>query len=185
MDIGVNDLTVICFFQVVHGEIRIIDYYEDNNKGVDFYAHHLLQVKKYLYHTIFLPHDAARRDGIIVENTYERDFKRLFNQTNTRFIVLKRTDKNINITNAQIKFERCVFNLSKVKPFLDQVGKYRKKWSEMYGKYLDEPYHDLSSNYADSFIYAMQAVTHIEVVGSRHGALEKHKQLVENRRFKI
>ena len=49
MDIGVNDLTVIIFFQVVHGEIRIIDYYEDSNKGLDFYAHFLLSEKKYIY----------------------------------------------------------------------------------------------------------------------------------------
>jgi len=53
MDIGVNDLTVITFFQVVHGEIRVIDYYEDNNKGVDFYCNFLLNDKKYIYKTIY------------------------------------------------------------------------------------------------------------------------------------
>lgn len=185
MDIGVNDLTVMAFFQIVHGEIRFVDYYEDKNKGVDFYARYLQQDKKYLYHTIFLPHDASHRDGIVVENTYERDFRRLFAGTETKFIVLKRTDKNLNISNAKIKFERCVFNLSRVKPFLDQLAKYRKKWSEQYGKYLDEPYHDVSSNYADCFQYACQAVTHIETVGDHKGALEKHKLMVENRRLKI
>jgi len=143
MDIGVNDLTVMAFFQIVHGEIRFIDYYEDKNKGVDFYARYLQQDKKYLYHTIFLPHDAAHRDGIVVENTYQRDFQRLFAQTNTKFIVLKRTDKNLQISNAKIKFDRCVFNLSRVKPFLDQLGKYRKKWSEQYGKYEDSPHHGI------------------------------------------
>lgn len=185
MDIGVNDLTVITFFQVVHGEIRIIDFYADMNKGVDFYARHLQQDKHYLYHTIFLPHDAAHRDGIVVENTYERDFKRLFSHTQTKFIVLKRTDKNINISNAKMKFSRCVFNMNRVKPLVDQLGKYRKKWSEQYGKYLDEPYHDISSNYADSFIYACQAVTHLETVGTLKGALEKHKEAVASRINKI
>ena len=185
MDIGVNDLTVILFFQVVHGEIRIIDYYSDNGKGVDFYSHMLQQEKKYLYHTIFLPHDAKKRDGIIVENTYEREFKKLFQNTDTKFIVLKQTDKNINITNAKIKFDRCVFNINRVKPLVDMLGKYRKKWSEQYGKYLDEPYHDISSNYADAFIYAMQSVTHIETVGGKSNAFEKHKKVVENRRLKF
>lgn len=185
MDIGVNDLTVMCFFQVIHGEIRIIDYYEDKNKGVDFYARYLQQDKKYLYHTIFLPHDAAHRDGIVVENTYERDFRRLFQQTNTKFIVLRRTDKNINISNAKIKFDRCVFNMARVKPLVDQLSKYRKKWSEQYGKYLDEPYHDVSSNFSDAFQYSMQAVTLIETVGNMKGQLEKHKAIVDNRRNKI
>jgi hypothetical protein len=185
MDIGVNDLTVMAFFQIIHGEIRFIDYYEDKNKGVDFYARYLQQDKKYLYHTIFLPHDAAHRDGIVVENTYERDFRRLFAGTSTKFIVLKRTDKNLNISNAKIKFDRCVFNLSRVKPFLDQLGKYRKKWSEQYGKYLDEPYHDISSNYADCFQYCCQAATHIETVSDMKGALEKHKSVTDARRLKI
>lgn len=185
MDIGVNDLTVITFFQVVHGEIRVIDYYADNGKGVDFYARYLQQDKQYLYHTIFLPHDAAHRDGIIVENTYQRDFIRLFAQKDTRVMVLKRCDKSININNAKMKFDRCVFNLPRTKHLIDMLGKYRKKWSEQYGRYVDEPYHDISSNYADSFQYMCQAVTHIETVSGSRGALEKHKAVVERRRFQI
>jgi hypothetical protein len=181
MDIGVNDLTVMIFFQVVHGEIRIIDYYEDKNKGVDFYAKHLLQDRKYLYHTIFLPHDSTKRDAIISENTYERDFRRLFAGTGTKFHVLPRKDLNLGISHAKVKFDRCVFNINKVKNLLDHLSKYRKKWSEQYGKYLDEPYHDIHSNYADAFRYAMQAVTHIETISNLGGALEKHKKAVENR----
>lgn len=181
MDIGINDLTVMIFFQVVHGEIRIIDYYEDKNKGVDFYARFLLQDKKYILHTIFLPHDSGHRDGIVVENTYEKEFKKFFAHTQTRFLVLKRTDLNLGIAHAKIKFDRCVFNVSKVKGLLDHLGKYRKKWSEQFGKYLDEPYHDVHSNYADAFRYAMQGVSHIETLDSHAGALEKHKKVVDNR----
>jgi len=181
MDIGVNDLTVMIFFQVIHGEIRVIDYYEDSNKGVDFYAKYLLQDRKYLYHTIFLPHDAVKRDALIVENTYERDFKRLFEGTNTKFHVLKRTEKQLQISHAKIKFSRCVFNISKVKPLLDQIGKYRKKWHEATGRYIEEPLHDISSNYADAFQYMCSAVTHIETVSSMSGALEQHRKVVENR----
>jgi hypothetical protein len=181
MDIGVNDLTVMVFFQVLHGEIRIIDYYENNGQGVDHYVKHMLQDKRYLYHTVFLPHDAVQRDGLVVENSYEKDFKRLLQHTNAKVVVLKRTDKNLNINNAKIKFTRCVFSINKVKPLLDQLSKYRKKWSEQYGKYLDEPYHDTSSNYADAMIYAMQGVTHIETVVSTKGALEKHREVVASR----
>lgn len=185
MDIGVNDLTVIIFFQTVHGEIRIIDYYADKNKGVDFYSYYLQKDKRYLYHTIFLPHDSRKRDGIIVENTYEREFRKLFSNTDTKFVVLKQTDKNINIMNAKIKFERCVFNLNRVKELIDMISKYRKQWSEQFGRYLDKPYHDVSSNYADAFQYAMQAVTHIEAVVGNAQYFEKHKKAVESRRYNI
>lgn len=185
MDIGVNDLTVLVFFQVVHGEIRIIDSYSDNGKGVDFYAHLLQQDKPYLYDTIFLPHDARKRDGLIVENTYEREFKRLFQQADTKIQVLKQTDKNINITNAKIKFDRCVFDTRKTKLLVSMLGKYRKKWSEQYGKYLDDPYHGIESNYADALLYTLQAVTRIESMSGAQGALEKHKAAVAGRHLKF
>jgi len=185
MDIGVNDLTVMVFFQVVHGEIRIIDYYEDKNKGVDFYARFLLQDKKYILNTIFLPHDSGHRDGIIVENTYEREFRKLFSHTSTKFLVLKRSDLNMGISHAKIKLDRCVFSIGKVKGLLDHMSKYRKKWSESTGRYLDEPYHDVHSNYADAFRYAMQAVNHIETISTMAGSLDKHKKAVDNRRTLI
>ncbi len=181
MDIGVNDLTVMIFFQVCHGEIRIIDYYADSNKGVDHYCRYMQQDKNYLYNTIFLPHDAVQRDGIVVENTYEKEFKKLFSHTQVKIQVLKRTDKQIQIQNAKIKLSRCVFNLSRCKSLIDQLNKYRKKWSEQYGKYLDEPYHGIESNYADAFQYMCQAVSHIETVGNMSGALQKHKQAVDSR----
>lgn len=185
MDIGVNDLTVILFFQVIHGEIRVIDYYEDNNKGVDFYCNFLLNDKRYVYKTIYLPHDAVKRDGIVVENTYERDFKRYLSHTNTSVKVLKRTDKSLQINNAKIKMARCVFAVKKVKPLLNYLSKYRKKFSEQYGKYLDTPFHGVESNASDAFQYLCSGVDHIEKVGSISGALEKHKQATENRRYRI
>jgi len=185
MDIGVNDLTVITFFQLIHGEIRIIDYYEDKNKSSGFYANFMLKEKPYIYNKIFLPHDSRKRDGVIVENTWERDFNKLFAHTETKIIVLKSTDKIVNISNAKIKFDRCVFNLTKVKPLIDMLRKYRKQWSEQYGKYIDKPYEGVEEHYADSFIYAMQAVTHIEAVGDINKAYKMHKDVIEMRKYKI
>ena len=181
MDIGVNDLTVMVFFQIAHGEVRVIDYYEDKNKGVDFYAKFLLQDKKFLYHTIFLPHDSTKRDPLDVSNTYERDFRRLFSGTNTHFHVLKRMDKQLSISHSKMMLDRCVFNVSRVKPFLDKVSKYRKTWNEAQGRYLEEPYHNEASNYADCFRYLAQAVGHLETAAGLKGALDKHKQLTESR----
>lgn len=185
MDIGVNDLTVMTFFQVAHGEVRIIDYYEDKNKGVDFYAKFLLQDKRFLYHTIFLPHDSTKRDNLDVSNTFERDFQRLFTGTGTRFHILKRMDKQLSISHAKMMLDRCVFNVSKVKPFLDKISKYRKKWNEALGRYMEEPLHNEASNFADCFQYTSQAVAHLETTSSLKGSLEKHKKAVESRYKRI
>lgn len=181
MDIGLNDLTVMIFFQVAHGEVRVIDYYEDKNKDVPFYAKFLLQDKRFLYHTIFLPHDSVKRDPLDISNSYERDFQRLFSGTNTRFHVLKRMDKQLSISHAKVMIERCVFNVNRVKPLLDKMAKYRKTWSESLGRYLEEPFHNEASNFADAFRYLSQSVSHLETVSSMKGAIEKHKSVVENR----
>lgn len=181
MDIGVNDLTVMIFFQVCHGEIRIIDYYEDKNKGIDFYAKFLLQDKQFHYNTIFLPHDSKKRDALDTSNTYERDFRRLFSHTNTKFHVLPRMDKQLSISYAKNKIDRCVFNVQKVKTLLDNLVKYRKKWNEALGRYLEEPLHSVESNYADAFQYVSQAVGHLETASNLGGALDKHRKAVESR----
>lgn len=185
MDIGVNDLTVLVFFQIAHGEVRIIDYYEDKNKGVDFYAKFLLQDKKYLYNTIFLPHDSTKRDPLDTTNTYERDFRRLFANTGTSFRVLPKEDKQLQISHAKIMLDRCVFNVNKVKPLLDNMSKYRKRWSEPRGRYLEEPLHTIASNFADAFMYACAGVAHLEKAGSIMGALDKHRLAVDSRSKRV
>ena len=169
MDIGVNDLTVLVFIQCVHGEIRVVDFYADSGKGVEFYCHFLQQEKRFLYHTIFLPHDARKRDGIVVDNTYEREFRKLFSHTETKFVVLKQTDKQILISNAKIKLSRCVFYLTKTKTLLEYLGKYRKKWSEMYGRYEDSPYHDISCFIGETLVETEHGLKRIDkiVVGDR------------------
>lgn len=182
MDIGATDLTVLIFFQVVHGEIRIIDYYADNKKSVDFYANFMLQEKRYTYATIFLPHDANHVDGIIVENTYNREIRKLFSHTDVKFEVLKKSGVNVGITNVITKFDRMVFAQNKCKELVEHLSKYRKAWHESTGRYLDKPLHDIHSHYADSLRYVCQAVDLIERRGGRSDALQKHKAVVEARR---
>ena len=182
MDIGATDMTVLIFFQIVHGERRIIDYYEDTGKSVDFYARLILQDKPYLINTIFLPHDSAHRDGIVVENTYERECRKLFTNSATKFIILKRNDVNLSISQAKLTIDRTVFYRPKTKKLIDHLSKYRKKWSEQSGRYLDEPFHDIHSHYADSFRYMCQAVLHLESFANQNAALQLHKKVVDNRR---
>jgi hypothetical protein len=152
MDIGLNDLTVMIFFQLAHGEVRVIDYYEDKDKDVPFYAKFLRQDKEYLYHTIFLPHDSTKRDTLDINNSYERDMRRLFSGTNTRFHVLKRMDKQLSISNARLTIDRCVFNYQRVKKLIEMLGKYRKKWHEPTGRYLEDPWHDVACFVGETLI---------------------------------
>ena len=164
LDIGVNDLTAIVFFQCVHGEMRIIDYYEDSNKGVDFYARHMLNEKKYLYDAIYLPHDAARRDGLIVENTYEREFKKLFAHTTARIRVLPRHDVNLGIYQVKLKLDKAIFDDRRTKVLREHLSKYRKKWHEATGRYLDDPLHDIHCFIGSTVVSMQEGTKRIDTV---------------------
>jgi hypothetical protein len=180
MDIGVNDLTCIIFFQVSHGEIKIFDYYEDNKKSVDFYVNFILE-KRYILKTVYLPHDSAKVDNIDVQNTYERDFRRLLSNTGAQVQVLKRSSIELGISHAQTKLSRCVFNGKRCKKLIESLAKYRKQWSESTGMYLDKPLHDIHSHSADAFRYTCAAVSLIENTSMVGVDIDKHRKLVENR----
>ena len=141
----------------------------------------MLKEKPYVYDTIALPHDAVKKDGIIVENSYKSEFTRLFAHTGTKIIVLPRTAKNVGIGNSVNKTRNTVFVERKTKEYITALSKYRKKWSEQLGRYLDDPYHDINSDYADSYRYAQQLADLIEKRGTASGALERHRETVASR----
>ena len=63
-DLGYSDDTAIWWFQVVRGELRILDYHSSNGKPVAYYTG-LIQSKQeennYTYRTHWLPHDARAK----------------------------------------------------------------------------------------------------------------------------
>lgn len=180
MDIGLVHDTVIIFFQICHGEIRIIDYYADRNKDVGFYAHFILFEKKYNYSAIFLPHDVRRRSKVDITVSYEREFRKLFSHTEIRVMVLPKIDKQVQIANAKNKFHRCVFNMKKCGGLINHLMKYRKEWSDHYNRYMDKPFDDEHADYADAFCYLARAVSQIEAGNIKKEAMEEHRKAVSN-----
>ena len=60
-DLGMDDSTVILFWQQVNGEHRFIDYYEASGEGLPHYAK-VLQDKGYVYGRHYAPHDIQVRE---------------------------------------------------------------------------------------------------------------------------
>lgn len=180
MDIGINHETVIVFFQLCHGEIRIIDYYADRNKDVQYYANFILNDKKYCYSMIFLPHDVRKRSEIDITTSYEKEFRNFFGHTNIRIVVLPKMDKQMQINNAKNKFSRCVFAMKRVKGLVNHLMKYRKEWSEHLNRYIEKPFDDQHADYADAFCYMTRGVSLIEAAGVRNDSMAKHREAVAN-----
>jgi hypothetical protein len=61
-DLGIKDPTCIIFFQVIGELIRIIDYYQESDRGMDHFAKVLVN-KGYVYGYHFPPHDIMARES--------------------------------------------------------------------------------------------------------------------------
>jgi hypothetical protein len=60
-DLGVGDATVVCFWQNVGSETRLIDMYESSDTGLEHYAKMLVD-RGYFYGDHWGPHDIANRE---------------------------------------------------------------------------------------------------------------------------
>jgi len=60
-DLGISDSCSLWFFQVTLGEVRIIDFYEHNNVGLEHYVK-VMEERGYWYGDDWLPQDAKVRE---------------------------------------------------------------------------------------------------------------------------
>jgi len=144
-DLGMNDQTVILFFQTIGPEIRFVDEYANSGQGLKHYVD-VLQEKKYRYGKHHLPHDAAVRDistgfsretmlwDLGLSNTY----------ISPRLTVLEGIDK------VRLLFPRFRFNESTTPLITGALASYRKEWDANNGVWKNSARHDDSSHFADA-----------------------------------
>ena len=152
-DLGLDDATVVWFVQTVGHEIRVIDYYEVNNQGLDETARHLLS-KPYTYGTHYLPHDIEVR-----ELTTGRSRKGVLEGLGLRNIRAGVAVDPVERINAvRMLLSRCVFDAVKCKRGIEVLKNYRREWDDKRKTFRDRPLHDWSSHGADAFgEYALNA----------------------------
>lgn len=150
-DIGISDYTSIWFVQYIGREVRIIDFYEMNGKGTDFYVK-MLKEKDYNYGIHNLPHDANYQQFTLDGRSIYDQFGEMYK--GAEFKAHKRTHNvNADIHASRTFIPRCVFDKESCEDGLKALKSYHKKWNEDKNKFEDNPYHDWSSHAADAFRY--------------------------------
>lgn len=152
-DLGKRDHTSIWFAQILQGEYRILDFYQ--NRGQEL-QHYLMELQKrpYLYGTHYLPHDAAHdRLGAV---TIEKQIKAVYPQ---KVKVLDR----IHVISAGIEgvrsiFPLCWFDEEKCADGLQALRRYKYDVDPVTGGYSKNPLHDENSDAADSFRQIAQSL---------------------------
>jgi len=145
-DLGLDDATAIWFFQTVGREIRVIDYYEVNNQGLDETTRVVLS-KPYVYGTHYLPHDIAIRE--LISGTSRKETLEGLGLKNINVGVKCNPVERINAT--RMILSRCVFDETRTKRGLEVLKNYRREWDDKRKTFRERPLHDWSSHGADAF----------------------------------
>jgi hypothetical protein len=152
-DLGFNDSTSIWWFQVVYGEIRVLDHHSSNGQAVFYYTGLLAQKEdefgyKYGYH--YLPHDARAKTmasggkSIIEQISAKIDIKHLK--------IVPNLSIQDGIQATRLALTRTWFD-NRCQEGIECLRQYQREWDDDKKVFRDRPKHDWTSHSADAFRY--------------------------------
>lgn len=151
-DLGYSDDCAVWFYQLVAGEIHVIDYFADNGRGVDYYAN-MLTVKDYNYYKInnkpalWLPHDAKAKTMAANGKSIQQQFEEL---GYTSRIVAQLSIQD-GIQAARLTLAKTYFDAVKCADGIDCLKQYQREFDNDRKVFREQPLHDWTSHAADAF----------------------------------
>ena len=147
-DLGFNDATAIWWYQVVHGEIRVLDYHEAHGQPIVYYANQIKE-RPYEYGTHWLPHDAraktlASGGKSIIEQLFDKLPKESFK-------IVPNLSLQDGIQASRLALARTWFDAMKCSEGIECLRQYQREFDEDKKVFRDKPRHDWTSHGADAF----------------------------------
>ena len=146
MDLGLDDDTVIIFFQVYELEWRIIDEYHNSGEHLGHYAT-IITTMPYRIKRLFLPHDSRARSMQTRMSTFG-----ILKKLGLPAVALKKTDVQDGIENVR-KLIPHLWVDAKLHYVRDTFLSYTKTWDDNLGKWKSKPLHNKWSDPADALRY--------------------------------
>ena len=171
-DLGMNDSNCIIYFQVIGAVIHIIDYFEKNNQGLEYYAK-VLRNNAYDYQTHFGPFDLmVREQGTGITR------KQKAQQLGIDFKVLDKIPFLDGIEHVRTILPKCYIDEVKCARLIRCLENYRREFDAKRNVALDKPVHDDYSHGADAFRYLAQS---IQYCGKQTSPQELERRYQETR----
>jgi hypothetical protein len=147
-DLGFNDATAIWWYQVVHGEIRVLDYHEAHGQPIPYYANQIKE-RPYEYGTHWLPHDAraktlASGGKSIIEQLFDKLPKESFK-------IVPNLSLQDGIQASRMALARTWFDAMKCSEGIECLRQYQREYDEDKKVFRDKPRHDWTSHGSDAF----------------------------------
>ena len=150
-DLGYSDDTSIWWYQVVHGEIRVLDYHSSNGQPIAFYTG-LIQAKEreynYVYRTHWLPHDARAKTLASGGKSIIEQLSVKIPLENMKIVPSLSLQDGIQAT--RLALMRSWFD-SKCEDGIECLRQYQREYDEDKKVFRDKPRHDWTSHGADAF----------------------------------
>ena len=149
-DLGYSDDTTIWTWQVVHGEIRFLDYHTSNGQSIPFYTGYIAQQEaKYgvKYKTHWLPHDARAK-------TLASGGKSIIEQISVKIPleslkIVPNLSLQDGIQATRMMLLRSWFDKS-CEEGIECLRQYQREYDEDKKVFRDRPRHDWASHGADA-----------------------------------
>ena len=157
-DLGIGDSTVIWVFQVVRGEVRVLDVYCNNGYGLEHYVEWLAKRGWQREDTVhWLPHDAKVRELISGKSRVEYLHETL--GLKVEIVPEHKIDDGINA--LRILFPTIFWNVETCGEGIEALRQYRAEFDEKKKAFATSPRHDWTSHWADAARYMAVAARSI------------------------
>jgi hypothetical protein len=148
-DLGISDSMSIWFVQATGSEIRLINYYENNNQGMQHYIQYLESFAKeqqVKYGEHYAPHDIQVRELMSGESRLDTARK-----MGIHFRVVKQHKVEDGIEATRRILPRCWFDANRCKVGIQALSQYRYEYDDKHGVLKKSPLHDWASHPSDAF----------------------------------
>jgi phage terminase large subunit len=148
-DIGFTDDTVILFFQVTFGEVRIIDCYDASGQGPEHYAE-IIKAKPYHYGGHWLPHDAQAGHMVAAGRTLVEQL-RDNGLSNLHVLPNKQTEQQ-GIMSVRKMFPKLWIDGAQ-EILIEAITQFQREWDDDRKCFKDQPRRDWTNHFADALRY--------------------------------
>lgn len=149
-DLGFNDSTAIWWWQVVRGEIRMLDFHSSNGHTIEYYADIIKMKEKefgYTYGTHYLPHDARAKT---LASGGKSIIEQLSSYIPLKFVKIVPSLAVLDgIQALRVALDRAWFD-HKCGEGIECLRQYQREWDDVKRMFRDKPRHDWTSHGADA-----------------------------------
>lgn len=174
IDPGQRDAAVIWFWQIVNGEIRFIDYWEQTGFDAEEVCE-MLALKPYDYETAWLPHDALHRTFATKKSVLDTFIEHGLparrapnpDQGNRVMHGIDAVRKFLRTWPFAIDKDSCARGIEALK-------NYSRKYNRSTNSYGSEADHNEWSHGADAFRYAVLSIKEADLGRSKERGHQRH-----------